>query len=152
MCQLTGCFIVTCVRVKVLTVLLTLSSKPQLSSEAPPHSGLYVSVNPCSALYTVPNYAKSSMKWKEPPLYDANPVSARKEGWERRGWIIRNLVRFPFPLPLVSVSPCFICMFQKGSPITEAVPPTASPSATRGESRRECEDMRKRKEFENSVS
>lgn len=27
-CQLTGCYVVTCVRVKVLTVLLTLSSKP----------------------------------------------------------------------------------------------------------------------------
>ncbi len=48
-CQLTGCFTVTCVRVKVLTMLLTLSSKPKLSSEPPPHSGLYVSINPCSA-------------------------------------------------------------------------------------------------------
>lgn len=27
-CQLTGCYVVTCVRVKMLTVLLTLSSKP----------------------------------------------------------------------------------------------------------------------------
>lgn len=56
-----GCFIVTRVRVSVLTVLLTLSSKPELSSEPPPHSGLYVSINPRSALYTVPNYTRASM-------------------------------------------------------------------------------------------
>ncbi len=138
-CQLTGCFVVTCVRVKVLTVLLTLSSKPRLSSEPAPHSGLCVIINPCSALYTAPNYGKASMRSRRSLLCVTLTLTEReRRNRKKKGRVIRNLVCFPLPLSLGSISPCFICMFQKLPPITEAVPPTASPSTTRGVKVRGC--------------
>lgn len=97
-CHLTGCFIVTRVRVSVLTVLLTLSSKP-IAFLWTPSSPRPLCLH--QSLFTVPNYAEASMRnsW----------ILQEGTGGGRR--IIRNLVRFPFstfaPLRHPASSACF---------------------------------------------
>lgn len=76
-------------------------SKPKLCSEARPHAGLYVIINPCSALSTAPNYDLEE-KQTEPLLCGSGRVRARqnelgkkkKRGWR---WIISPFSSSTFP-------------------------------------------------------
>lgn len=86
-----------------------------------------IPVQPCTLRLIMPRTAR-----EVEGAFTVRACQSKEQGIGEKGRIIRNLVRFLLPLSLLSVSPCFICMFQKVSPITEAVPPTASPSATRG--------------------
>lgn len=61
-------------------------SKPRLCSEPRPQAGLYVIINPCSALSTAPNYDLEE-KQTEPLLCGSGRVRAgQNELGKKRGW------------------------------------------------------------------